>query len=79
MRKNCSISDRAELLKFEAEGQELEITRTIYSNSENRILSSDLICTLEKLEFKLEKIIRIQKPTGKVRKSRLLLATINNH
>ena len=35
--QNCS-SDREKLLKFEAEGQEfgkiLEITRTIYSNSE---------------------------------------------
>ena len=31
--QNCS-SDREKLLKFEAEAQEFEITRTIYSNSE---------------------------------------------
>ena len=38
VRKICS-SDREKLLKFEAEGQEfakkIEITRIIYSNSEN--------------------------------------------
>ena len=38
LRKNCS-SDRENLLKFEAEGQEfvkkIEITRTIYSNRTN--------------------------------------------
>ena len=33
MRKICS-SDQEKLLKFEAEGREFEITRTIYSNSE---------------------------------------------
>ena len=32
MRKICS-SDQEKLLKFEAEGREFEITRTIYSNS----------------------------------------------
>ena len=32
MRKICSC-DQEKLLKFEAEGREFEITRTIYSNS----------------------------------------------
>ena len=74
---------KKKLLKFEAEGQEIfEITRTIYSNSERseqflkqnapltyswRFLRSN---TLEQLKFKLDKIIWIQKPTGKVRKMR---------
>ena len=31
VRKNCS-SDREKLLKFEAEGKNVEITKTIYSN-----------------------------------------------
>jgi hypothetical protein len=72
--KNRS-SDPEKLLKFEAEGREfakfLEITRTIYSNSERseQVLVTECFLTcpwrflrsnkLEQLEFKLEKIIAI--------------------
>ena len=73
MRKNCSI-DREKLLKFEAEGQECsKILRSLehfFSNSER---SEQFLVTecflyswkflrydkLERLEFKLEKIIGI--------------------
>ena len=57
--QNCS-SDREKLLKFEAEGQEfgkiLEITRTIYSNSETseQFLVTECFITFN---FKLEKSI----------------------
>ena len=63
--------------------KKLEITRTIYSNSERseQFLVTELFFlipgewrfliskNLEQLEFKLEKIIGIQKPPGKVRKN----------
>ena len=52
MRKICS-TDREKLLKFEAEGREFAK------------VSSDLISTLEQLEFKLKKIIGIYKHAGK--------------
>ena len=71
MRKDCS-SDPEKVLKFKTDSQEFAtILRSIYSNSERqlqflkhnafvtfsgRFLRSD---TLEKLEFKLEKIIWI--------------------
>ena len=78
MRKSCS-SDREKLLKFKAEGKIFEITRTIYPNSERseQFLVTELFFNLflevsnklERLEFKLEKIIRIYKHAGKVRKT----------
>ena len=63
MRKNCS-SDREKLLKFEAEGREfakINITRTIYSNSERseQVLVTEcfLTCSWKFLiSNKLEKI-----------------------
>ena len=56
MRKHCS-SDREKLLKFQAEGREFaKFLRYLISNKS------------EQLEFKLEKIIGIQKHAGKVRK-----------
>ena len=56
VRKHCS-SDREKLLKFQAEGREFaNFLRYLISNKS------------EQLEFKLEKIIGIQKHAGKVRK-----------
>ena len=74
MRKKCS-SNREKLLKFKAEGQKFEfffeITGTICSNSERseQILVTECFFNLfleisnklEQLEFKLEKIIEIEK------------------
>ena len=63
--------------KFEAEGRELlkQITRRIYSNSAQQFLKQNHFLSyflrssrLEKLEFKLEKIMGIQKHVGKGRK-----------
>ena len=74
--ENCFWNSRLKLRI----NKNFEITRTIYSNSEKtpqflkrntfftcfcRLLRSN---TLEQLEFKLEKLIGISKPTGKVRK-----------
>ena len=72
--KKCS-SDPKSSLKFEAEGRKfakkIEITRTIYSNSERLeqflVTGCFLTCSwwflisnkLEKLEFKLENIIGV--------------------
>ena len=71
VRKNCS-SDREKLLKFEAEGREQFIqTAKGQNNFWNRILFFNLLLDVYKLEqikIKFEKIIGIQKPTGKVRK-----------
>ena len=83
MRKNCS-SDREKLLKFEAEGREFakilksleQFLRTVKSQNNVWQQNAFLTCswrflrsnTLEQLEFKLEKVIGIQKPTGKFRK-----------
>ena len=61
MRKNCS-SDREKLWKFEAEGREFA----------NFFLLVPGGFSLEQLEFKLEKIIGIQKHAGKVRKEMFL-------
>ena len=61
-------SDWEKLLKFEAEGREFEINRTIYSNSERseQVLVTDAFLTCSwrflrsnKLELKLEKIIGV--------------------
>ena len=60
MRKKY-FSHQEKLLKFEAEGQVFEITRTIYSNIESseQVLFTECLFLisneLEQLEFKLEK------------------------
>ena len=76
MRKNC-YSDREKHLKFEAEGREFakvlksleQFIQTVegQNNFRNRMLVTG--CFSDLIQFKLEKIIAIYKPTGKVRKS----------
>ena len=91
MRKNCS-SDQESLLKFEAEGWEFakclrrqkKFTQTVKGQNiflkKNAFLTCSWIFfrsnTLEELEFRVEKIIGIQKPTGKVRKYDILSASV---
>jgi hypothetical protein len=74
VRKNCS-SDREKLLKFETEGREfckkIEITRTIYSNSERSehfLVTECFFKLLMEVSHILEKIIGIWKQAEKVRK-----------
>ena len=79
-------------MKFEAEGQEFancfrrqeQFTQTV--KGQNMFLKKNAFLTrwwiflryntLEELEFRVEKIIGIQKPTGKVRKYDILSASV---